>query len=369
MFKEAEVEKEEDMAEEKSACCALPVKAKKQAEHVQNHVAVNGVYSNYNLTGDRLVHTNSEKEIPSDTFFNTPFGDGPDELPVEKNRYRLIWTPLCPWATRLKITKDLLGIGEDIISTGKVNPVKSEEDGWIFSLDPGEKDPILGIHLLSESYKKASPDGSWNATVPALVDVATGKVVNNDYHTLPNQFETAWKKYHKQGAPDLYPEDLRYQIDALNTVLFNDIGNRVYKVGYAETQADYELNFFAFYHRLDAIEAHLGKNRFLLGNQLTDSDIRLYVALARLDTAYYFAFRLNGRRLRDYDNLWNYAKELYSIPAFHNATDFDAIKRGYYLGAGSENPLGIIPDGPDNSVWDEPNNRAEKFGPLEGFES
>ena len=294
--------------------------------------------------------------------FTTPFGDGEGELPVEAGRYRLIWTPLCPWATRQVIAFKLLGL-TDVISIGTVAPVRTE-NGWEFSLDEGGVDPVLGIRYLPEIYASTDPEYTGRATVPTIVDVKTKKVVNNDYHRLTNYWETVWKPFHKKGAPDLYPENLRSEIDALNEVIFHEINNGVYKAGFAKTQESYEENFHLVFNRLDRLEEHLSKNRFLFGDYITDSDIRLYVTLARFDTAYYFAFRLNQKRIRDYDNLWNYAKELYSIPAFKEATDFDAIKRGYILGDHGHNPYGILPIGPDNSVWNEPNNRSEKFGPI-----
>ena len=294
--------------------------------------------------------------------FDTPFGDGAGELPVEAGRYRLIWTPLCPWATRQVIALKLLGL-ENVISRGTVAPVRTE-NGWEFSLDEGGVDPVLKIRYLPEIYAGTDPGYTGRATVPTIVDLKTGKVVNNDYHRLTNYWETVWKPFHKESAPDLYPEELRDEIDAMNEVLFNEINNGVYKAGFAQSQESYEENYRLVFHRLDILEERLSKNRFLFGDRLTDSDIRLYVTLARFDTAYYFAFRLNKKRIRDYDNLWNYSKELYSIPAFREATDFEAIKRGYMLGSHADNPYGILPLGPDNSVWEEPNDRSVKFGPM-----
>ena len=299
--------------------------------------------------------------VRQENHFITPFGNGEGELPVEADRYRLIWTPLCPWATRQVIAFKLLGL-DQVISIGTVAPVRTE-NGWEFSLDEGGVDPVLGIRYLPEIYAATDPDYSGRATVPTIVDVKTKKVVNNDYHHLTNYWETVWKPFHKEGAPDLYPEDLRKEIDELNVILFNEINNGVYKAGFAQSQAEYEKNYHLVFNRLDNLEERLGKSRYLFGDRLTDSDIRLYVTLARFDTAYYFGFRLNQKRIRDYDNLWNYAKDLYSIPAFQEATDFDAIKRGYLTGNKAENPFGILPIGPDNSVWEEPNNRDEKFGP------
>ncbi len=145
--------------------------------------------------------------VRQENYFITPFGDGEGELPVEAGRYRLIWTPLCPWATRQIIALKLLGL-EDAISVGTVSPIRTEQ-GWEFSLDDGGVDPVLQIRYLPEIYAETAPEYEGRATVPTVVDVKTRKVVNNDYHHLTNHWETAWKPLHKEGAPDLYPEELR----------------------------------------------------------------------------------------------------------------------------------------------------------------
>jgi glutathionyl-hydroquinone reductase len=298
--------------------------------------------------------------VRQDNYFVTPFGDKEGELPIEADRYRLIWTPLCPWATRQVIAFKLLGL-ENVISVGTVSPVRTE-NGWEFSLDKDGVDPVLGIRYLPEIYAKTAPEYTGRATVPTIVDVKTGKVVNNDYHHLTNYWETVWKPFHKENAPDLYPEDLRSEIDELNGILFHEINNGVYKAGFSQSQEAYENAYDLVFNRLDWLEERLSKGRYLFGDRLTDSDIRLYVTLARFDIAYYFAFKTNRNRIADYDNLWNYTKDLYSIPAFKEATDFDAIKRGYLLGNHAHNPYNILPKGPDLSIWEEPNNRDEKFG-------
>lgn len=349
------------MAEMEGSACSLAAHA---ARVKREREKANGA-----VTFGKVVTSESAGEIGEggafvrqQNRFRTPFGDRPGELPVEAGRYRLIWTPLCPWATRQRIVLRLLDIGEDVISVGTVAPVRTES-GWEFSLDEGGKDPVLGIRFLPEIYARTDPEYSGRATVPTIVDVKEGKVVNNDYHRLTNYWETVWKPFWKAGAPDLYPLDLRTGIDALNEILFNEINNGVYKAGFATSQAEYEKNYHLVFDRLDWLEEHLEDRRFLFGDRLTDSDVRLYVTLARFDVAYYFGFHMNKKRIRDYHNLWNYAKELYSIPAFKESTDFDAIKKGYLLGA-QENPDNILPEGPDVSVWLEPNDRAEKFGPL-----
>ena len=295
----------------------------------------------------------------SDRFWNNVFEDDAPAgfLPVEPGRYRLIAAKICPWAHRQLIALNLLGLldtrdGKPVISVGIVHPVRTES-GWEFSLDLGGKDPVLGIRYLSEAYLKAGPDYTGRATVPAVIDVTTGNVVNNDYHRLSNYWETLWKPFHKPEAPDLYPEELRSGIDALNREIFLKLNNGVYRAGFAQGQEAYNEAYDDVFSELDELEARLAKSRFLFGGNVTDSDIRLYVTLVRFDIAYHTVFKCNRSRLIDFPNLWRYAKELYHIPAFGATTDFDAIKRGYHLGAPERNPYQLLPLGPDLSVWDE----------------
>jgi putative glutathione S-transferase len=288
--------------------------------------------------------------------FTTPFGSGKGGLPVEAGRYRLLWARICPWAHRQIIALKLLGL-DAAISVGTANPVRTQL-GWEFSLDPGGVDPVLGIRFLSEAYEKADPAYTGRATVPAVVDITTGKVVNNDYFRLTKYWETVWQPFHKEGAPDLYSKELRDDIDALNDVLFHELNNAVYKAGFAQTQAEYEKAYDILFNRLDILEQRLSAQRYLFGDSITDSDIRLYVTLARFDIAYYIVFKTNRNRLIDFPNLWNYAKDLYQTPGFGDSTDFDAVKRGYHLGSHANNPYQILAAGPDLSIWNEPHDRG-----------
>ena len=291
-------------------------------------------------------------------FWNTVFDDEPPPgfLPVEAGRYRLIAGKICPWAHRQLIVLKLLGLGDEqdpksAVGIGVVHPVRGEK-GWEFSLDPGGVDPALGIRYLSEAYLKADPAYSGRATVPAVVDLRTGAVVNNDYHRLSNYWETVWKPFHKEGAPDLYPERLKEQIDALNREIFHKLNNGVYRAGFAQTQRAYEEAYEDVFSELDKLEARLEGGTYLFGDVLTDSDVRLYVTLVRFDAAYYSAFRCSRNRLTDFPHLWRYAKTLYRIPEFGATTDFDAIKQGYHLGAPERNPYQLLPVGPDLSIWE-----------------
>ena len=174
---------------------------------------------------------------------------------------------------------------------------------------------------------------------------------------MTNYLETAFKKFHKEGAPDLYPEELRDEIDAFNEVLFHEVNNGVYKAGFSKTQEKYEEAYDALFARLDILEERLSTQRYLFGNQITDADVRFYVTLVRFDVAYYLVFKTNRNRIIDFPNIWNYAKNLYQTPGFGNTTDFDAIKKGYQLGNHGNNPYGIVAKGPEISIWNEPHDR------------
>ena len=292
--------------------------------------------------------------------FSNSFGSQPGQIPVEPRRYRLVWTKQCPWATRTSIAISLLGL-DNVISKGLVDPLRPAGvvGDWFFTLDPGEVDPVLKTHSLGESYRKADPNYADRVTVPAIVDIKTGKVVNNNYHDLIIELATAWKAYHAPDAPDLYPEELRDDIDALDALLYADLITAIGEAADAESQEEYEQYYDQVFHCLDWLEERLGKHRYLLGNHITDPDLRFYVVLIWFDIVDYQKFYLNKKRLIDYPNLWNYAKDLYSIPAFKKNTGFEDIKkRVYYL---DHTPFKdfprLIPKGPDLSIWEEPNDR------------
>jgi putative glutathione S-transferase len=299
--------------------------------------------------------------------FTTPFGDGPGELPVEPGRYRLLWAAICPWAHRSVIVRRLLGL-ENVISLGTAHPVRTP-NGWEFSLDPEGVDPVLRIRYLNDLYQATDPQYEGRATVPTVADVKSGTVVNNDYFRLTNYWETAWKAYHRSGAPDLYPNDLRLEIDALNQLLFDEVNNGDYKCGFARSQSAYEEAFDILFARLNQLDDRLSGQRYLFGERLTDSDVRLYVTLARFDAAYHGAFRTNLRRIADYPHLWAYARDLYQTHGFGDTTDFQAIRQGYYHVIAGQNPFVILPRGPDASLWNSAHGRERLGGiPIEALQ-
>lgn len=295
--------------------------------------------------------------------FHKPFGRGEGDLPVEKGRYRLIWAAPCPWSHRAVIVRKLLGL-EDAFSVGMVDPIRPKVGrvDWAFTLDEDGVDPVLGVKYLSELYINADPNYSGRPTVPAMVDVKTKEVVNNDYFQLTNYFSVEWAAFHKKFAPKLYPKDLREKIDKINDDIFHNVNNAVYECGFARSQEAYEKAFDKLFTKLDELEKHLAKNRFLLGDFITEADVRLYVTLARFDVAYYSHFKANKKRLIDYPNLWAYARELYHTSGFGDTTDFSAIKNHYYISARLDaaqlNSDPIVPKGPDLSVWEEKADRS-----------
>lgn len=255
--------------------------------------------------------------------FTTPFGDGENDLKAEGNqRYRLIWAKLCHWSNRASIVRELEGL-EDQISVNMVSQAHHEKNlGWEYVYNENNVDPVLGDQFLSEAYYRADEDYQGRTTVPALIDTKTGKVVNNDYNWLTNYLEVNFRPWHKKGVPELYPVELRDEIDKMNLWLFDNINNAVYRSSFSRSNEGHLDGVNTFYAAMDRLEKRLETRRFLFGDYVTDSDIRLYVTLARLDIRYTFQLGETKHPLYTYKNLWGYARELWEIPAFKNNTFF-----------------------------------------------
>ncbi|HEY0700508.1 MAG TPA: glutathione S-transferase C-terminal domain-containing protein [Micromonospora sp.] len=289
----------------------------------------------------------------------SPAGGGPDSRghwPVEPRRYRLVWCRACPWAHRARIVRGLLGL-EDVISLGTVDPIRDER-GWRFALDPDGFDPVLGIGFLSEAYLATDPDYTGRVTVPALVDTVTGKVVTNDYPQLTLDLSTEWRRFHRPGAPDLYPVELRPEMDALMAEVHRDVNNGVYRCGFATSQAAYDEAYKALFARLDALSERLTDRRYLMGEAITEADVRLFTTLVRFDPVYHGHFKCNRQKLTEMPVLWAYARDLFQTPGFGDTVDFDHIKRHYYGTHEAINPTRIVPLGPDLHGWTTPHGRG-----------
>lgn len=283
------------------------------------------------------------------TYFNKPFNTV--EQPIEKDRYRLLWAALCPYAHRAVIARKILGL-DKVISLGTLD-YRRGEDGWQFSLDPDGVDPILKKPTIKSVYNYSEPNYEGPYSVPALVDLKTEKIVRKESAEILHEFATIFKPLHKKGAIDLYPETLAKQIDEWNEKLAIAVNDGVYGMGFAKTQDEYDLAFNRFFDALDEVEERLSNQRYINGNSITETDIRFYTTMIRFDVVYYGMYGANKKRIEDYPNIFNYLKDLYQTPGFGDTTDFEAIKAGYYLSRGR----GIVPGGPSVDKWQEPHDR------------
>ena len=293
-------------------------------------------------------------------FTDRVTADGSSGYPVEPGRYQLVVSLACPWASRAVIVRRLLGL-EDVIGLSVVDPIRDER-GWRFTLDPGGRDPATGLAFLSEAYQATDPSYEGRVTVPTLYDKSTKRVVSNDYSTITLDFSREWRRFHRPGAPDLYPEHLRAAIDEVNTHVFTAVNNGLYRCGFATSQEAYEDAYDVLFARLDELEDRLSNQRYLVGDTLTEADVRLFTTLVRFDAVYHGHFKCNRNKLTEMPVLWAYARDLFSIPGFGDTVAFDQIKRHYYATHEKINPTRIVPKGPDPSGWSQPHGREALQG-------
>lgn len=287
-------------------------------------------------------------------------GTGEGEWPVEADRYRLVVARACPWANRALIDRRLLGL-EGALSLGIAGPVH-DANSWTFDLDPGQVDPVLGIPRLKDAYLRRFPDYSKGITVPAIVEVDSGQVVTNDFQTMTLDFSTQWTDFHRPGAPDLFPEDRREEILEVADSFYEDVNNGVYKCGFAGSQKAYDAAYTALFDRLDQLSQRLEIQRYLVGSHITEADVRLWTTLARFDAVYHGHFKTNRTKLTEMPVLWAYARDLFQTPGFGDTQDFVQIKQHYYEVHRDINPTGIVPQGPDPTVWAASHHREELGG-------
>jgi glutathionyl-hydroquinone reductase len=294
------------------------------------------------------------------TFTGEITRDGSSGFAAEPGRYQLYASLACPWSQRTLIVCRLLGL-DRVIGLTLTDPV-ADQRGWRLS-DDTSTDPVTGARFLTELYRATDPGYAGPFTIPLIWDVRTKQIVSNDVAQLTIMLETEFRPFHRPGAPDLYPAARRREIESLATLIYHTVNTGVYKAGIATTQDAYDQAVEALFTTLDALDERLARRRFLLGDLLTEADIRLYPTLARFDAVYYQLFNCNLRTLRDYPYLWGYTRDLYTLPGFGETTDLAQIKRHYYKSAewAVLNKWGIIPVGPSID-WAEPHGRARLPG-------
>ncbi|WP_411556047.1 glutathione S-transferase family protein [Pantoea agglomerans] len=275
--------------------------------------------------------------------------DGSTEFAAEADRYHLYVALICPWASRALIARKLKGL-ESLVSVTVVEPQLGAQ-GWRFGRFPGaQQDTLNNAQYLHEIYTRVAPDYTGRATVPVLWDKKTGTIVSNESADIVRMFNSGFGDL-ADNRIDLYPAALRAEIDALNESLYPRLNNGVYRAGFATTSISYQQAFNDVFSQLDELEALLSDGRtFLLGERLTETDIRLFVTLIRFDVAYHGLFKCNLRRIRDYTLLNRYLKSMLSVSGVRETVNIDHIKQGYYS-IKALNPNGIVPAGPDLSEY------------------
>jgi putative glutathione S-transferase len=269
--------------------------------------------------------------------------------PVEPGRYRLAAAKACPWANRAIIVRELLGL-QDVLSMGLAGPTH-DADSWTFDLDPGGVDPVLGYERLQQAYFARDPDYPRGITVPAMVDEPTKAVVTNDFPQITHDLFFEWREHHRDGAPDLWPADVREEMEQVMRRIFTEVNNGVYRCGFAGSQEAYQEAYDRLWTAMDWLEERLTDRRYLMGDSITEADVRLFTTLARFDAVYHGHFKCNRNKLTEMPALWGYARDLFQTPGFGDTTDFEQIKAHYYVVHTDINPTGVIPAGPDPAVW------------------
>lgn len=260
--------------------------------------------------------------------FIKPFGSKEGDLKAETDRYGIYWAHGCHWSNRPVIVRDILGLENDIYEVHTTHSGETNVYGHGFADYPGHRDPLAGAYFLSEFYKNADPDYQGRATTPTLVDIKEKKAVNNDYHRLTNYIEVQFRAIQPKDAPDLYPKKYRKEIDEFNDWLFPHINNGHYRMAFCQSWEAYNEAYEDFFESLDKLDKRLSQNRFIFGDYITDSDIRLYVTLVRWETSYYRNVGPIKKRITEYPNIWGYVKDLYALPVFKKYTFFEFPKDG-----------------------------------------
>jgi glutathionyl-hydroquinone reductase len=285
-----------------------------------------------------------EFQRQASAFHDCVTADGSSGFKAEPGRYHLYVSLACPWAQRTLIFRKLKRL-EEVISVSVVDPVIGEQ-GWVFSDAPGcTADTVNGFQYLREVYTAADPAYTGRVTVPVLWDSERRTIVNNESSEIIRMLNSAFNAFTPVSA-DYYPQPLRSRIDEINAFVYDNVNNGVYRCGFAGSQQAYDKAFDALFAGLDELEVRLATARYLLGDEITEADWRLFTTLLRFDAVYYVHFKCNLRRIAEYPALSRLLRELCRIRGVADTIDMEHIKRHYYLSHRHLNPSGIVPKGP-----------------------
>ncbi len=290
-----------------------------------------------------------------DAFREWVTEDGRSGYPAAKDRYHLYVSWACPWAHRTIIVRKLKKL-EDVIGMTVVDPNRDNR-GWAFRAGPGHStDPVNGFRFLSEAYQATDPKYRERVTVPVLWDTETKRIVTNSDDDLMRMFNREYNRF-TDSPIDLYPAALAKEIDELNSFIYENVNDGVYRAGFATSQRVYEGAVRRLFEALDQLEARLRTRRYVFGPRFVETDWRLFVTLIRFDAVYHGHFKCNLRRIVDYPNLFGYLRDLYQVAGIAETVNFDHIKRHYYVTHDDINPTQIVPLGPDQDLL-APHDRA-----------
>ena len=272
-----------------------------------------------------------------------PEGDG--GFAAEPGRYHLYVSLACPWAHRTLMVRALKGL-ESLIDVSVVSPIMLDK-GWTYNTAEGSSGDHVNNHdYHHQVYTTAQPGYTGRVTVPVLWDKQQQCIVNNESSEIIRMFNQAFNGI-TGNQEDFYPVALRAQIDRWNDRIYPAVNNGVYRAGFATTQQAYEEAYHELFSELDHIDQHLADNRYLLGETLTEADIRLFTTLIRFDAVYHGHFKCNRQRLEDFANIPAYVRDIYQLDGVADTVDFDHIKTHYYASHHTINPTGVVPLGPD----------------------
>mmetsp|Transcript_23743 Transcript_23743/g.42541 ORF Transcript_23743/g.42541 Transcript_23743/m.42541 type:complete len:316 (+) Transcript_23743:2285-3232(+) len=312
-------------------------------------VMINGVYQQDDPGPDTTRHGAYERT--KSTLRSWITAEGP--FTPDPGRYHLFVAWNCPWAHRTLLVRAVLGL-QNAISVSIAKPRRTAA-GWVFDDSGAYADPLLKARAVHAVYSRQRPAYTGRITVPVLWDKHSEQIVSNESADIVRMLAQCFDPEHRLVPPEMLPE-----IDGWNALIHPRVNNGVYRAGFARTQDAYDSAVTDLFQALDQLETHLSNNQTLVGDRLTEADLRLFPTLARFDVAYHYAFKCNLAKLSDFPHLWDYARAICNVPGIAETVKPDIYKAGYFSPSELRNPLGIIPKGP-HVDWSIPTKRQIAF--------